>query len=90
MISRISLVKIFPRFASAAPFLCLMLLHLECPDIGRTPLKGYYGSWHIGNITLTIISMAFLQNENIEAPRTGVPQSPRRGNSYSIASWFFI
>src|SRR2546430_16468680 len=29
-------VKIFPRFASAAPFLCLMECHLEWPDMGKT------------------------------------------------------
>src|SRR5688572_109076 len=33
MIARDSLEKSFPRFASAAPFLCLMLDHLLCPDI---------------------------------------------------------
>src|SRR5437588_5956407 len=27
-------VKILPRFASAAPFLCLMVLHLLWPDMG--------------------------------------------------------
>jgi hypothetical protein len=26
-------VKSFPRLASAAPFLCLMVDHFECPDI---------------------------------------------------------
>jgi hypothetical protein len=26
-------VKIFPRLASAAAFLCLMECHFECPDI---------------------------------------------------------
>ena len=30
---QISFVKTFPRFASAAPFLCLMEDHLLCPDI---------------------------------------------------------
>src|SRR5207247_929438 len=30
-------VKIFPRLASAAPFLCLMECHLEWPDISKTP-----------------------------------------------------
>src|SRR5262245_53360907 len=34
VISRMILVKIFPRLASRAPFLCLMEAHLECPDIG--------------------------------------------------------
>src|SRR5262245_51382753 len=31
--ARVSLVKSWPRFASAAPFLCLIELHLLCPDI---------------------------------------------------------
>jgi hypothetical protein len=26
-------VKVFPRLASAAPFLCLMVCHLEWPDM---------------------------------------------------------
>src|SRR5437773_7033449 len=33
-ISRMILVKIFPRLASRAAFLCLIDAHLECPDIG--------------------------------------------------------
>src|SRR5215217_3602600 len=32
-------VKILPRFASAAPFLCLMVCHLEWPDMQKTPGK---------------------------------------------------
>src|SRR5712691_12990655 len=32
MIARDSFEKSLPRFASAAPFLCLMLDHLLCPD----------------------------------------------------------
>src|SRR5262245_12431769 len=32
-------VKILPRFASAAPFLCLMECHLEWPDIAELPSK---------------------------------------------------
>src|SRR5437764_15126553 len=33
MIARASLEKSLPRFASAAPFLCLIELHLLCPDM---------------------------------------------------------
>src|SRR5262245_62040310 len=33
VISLIIFVKILPRFASSAPFLCLIVCHLECPDI---------------------------------------------------------
>src|SRR2546430_17394069 len=32
MIARVSFVKSLPRFASAAPFLCLIEDHLLCPD----------------------------------------------------------
>src|SRR6476659_7809106 len=37
MIARESLEKSFPRFASAAPFLCLIEDHLLCPDTRRLP-----------------------------------------------------
>src|SRR6187200_725630 len=37
MIARESLEKSLPRFASAAPFLCLMLDHLLCPDMQLLP-----------------------------------------------------
>ena len=33
VISRAILVAILPNAASALPFLCLILAHLECPDI---------------------------------------------------------
>src|ERR1700685_2336303 len=33
LISLIRRVKIFPRLASSAPFLCLIVAHLEWPDI---------------------------------------------------------
>src|SRR5512146_3241310 len=36
MIARVSLEKSLPRFASAAPFLCLIDDHLLCPDIPRS------------------------------------------------------
>src|SRR5512146_617249 len=33
MIARVSFEKSLPRFASAAPFLCLIVDHLLCPDM---------------------------------------------------------
>src|SRR5215468_10404106 len=39
---RASLVKSLPRLASAAPFLCLIEDHLECPDI----------TWHSMNVEM--------------------------------------
>src|SRR5438067_8222129 len=35
MSARVSFVKSWPRFASAAPFLCLIVDHLLCPDTRR-------------------------------------------------------
>src|SRR5262244_1651471 len=35
LISLIRRVKILPRLASSAPFLCLIVAHLEWPDIGN-------------------------------------------------------
>src|SRR5947208_820619 len=37
MIARVSFEKSLPRFASAAPFLCLIDDHLLCPDTHRLP-----------------------------------------------------
>src|SRR6266480_2249142 len=37
MIARDSFEKSFPRFASAAPFLCLIDDHLLCPDTALLP-----------------------------------------------------
>src|SRR5512133_788071 len=38
-ISLMMRVKMRPRFASAAPFLCLMVCHLEWPDIRKLQKK---------------------------------------------------
>src|SRR5262245_49502666 len=40
VISLMSLVKAFPRLASLAAFLCLIVLHLEWPDIERLRTDG--------------------------------------------------
>src|ERR1043165_9118895 len=37
MIARVSFEKSLPRFASAAPFLCLIVDHLLCPDTDSLP-----------------------------------------------------
>ena len=39
MISLMMRVKIFPRLASVAAFLCLIVAHLEWPDITENLLK---------------------------------------------------
>src|SRR5271157_1140557 len=42
-ISLISRVKILPRLASSAPFLCLIVAHLECPDMAHLKCRQGYG-----------------------------------------------
>jgi hypothetical protein len=45
LISLISCVKILPRFASSAPFLCLIVAHFEWPDMGTSESILY---WNFG------------------------------------------
>src|SRR5579863_4537654 len=40
--SRIILVKILPRLASVAAFLCLIVAHLECPDMRKPSVQGVW------------------------------------------------
>src|SRR3954470_7050680 len=42
VISLIRRVKILPRLASRAPFLCLIVAHFEWPDMYNLSLCGYY------------------------------------------------
>ena len=44
VISLISRVNILPRLASSAPFLCLIVAHLECPDIRNASLRRMAGA----------------------------------------------
>src|SRR3954451_25043286 len=43
VISLINFVNSLPRLASSAPFLCLILCHLECPDIWVLDPSGFVG-----------------------------------------------
>jgi hypothetical protein len=38
------LVKILPRLASVAAFLCLIVAHLECPDMDKPSSVGVAGA----------------------------------------------
>src|SRR6185369_16859565 len=49
VISLINFVNSLPRLASSAPFLCLILCHFECPDIGFQILLEFVG--RMGNIS---------------------------------------
>src|SRR5687768_15884647 len=74
VISLMSLVKILPRFASRAPFLCLIVCHFECPDIDPSlrEMTGQQGpcSPLISNLQYTTLQTAFQKLVD-----TGVTQS---------------
>src|SRR5581483_1692864 len=62
MISLMMRVNIFPRLASVAAFLCLMVAHLECPDmvfpLARALFYGFLGEpntleYHAAAFSLT-------------------------------------
>src|ERR1700677_921275 len=52
VISLIRRVKILPRLASSAPFLCLIVAHLEWPDIATSTACKKAGSDHEANRSL--------------------------------------
>src|SRR5467141_2996538 len=45
LISRMIRVKTRPRFASVAPFLCLIVAHFECPDMTHPRLFRVTAAW---------------------------------------------
>src|ERR1700736_5681142 len=45
LISRMIRVKTRPRFASVAPFLCLIVAHFECPDMTHPRLFHVTAAW---------------------------------------------
>src|SRR5437588_1638008 len=57
VISLIRRVKILPRLASRAPFLCLIVAHLEWPDIVHQPLVSTSDSLIIGGIVTSTASL---------------------------------
>src|SRR5712691_10374937 len=61
MIARDSFEKSLPRFASAAPFLCLMLDHLLCPDtllLPHVPHRAATRSAEPGPVLPTLLNLA--------------------------------
>src|SRR5271157_5930168 len=45
VISLIRRVKILPRLASSAPFLCLMVAHFEWPDMEKPQISNGYNEY---------------------------------------------
>src|SRR5260370_21743708 len=80
LISRIIRVKTRPRFASVAPFLCLIVAHFECPDITHPH------SFHVATALPRSSIEEFLRRRavsenaggNIAEPLRSAGQSPRK------------
>ena len=81
-ISRISFVKTLPRFASAAPFLRLMVAHLEWPDmapeVARRGSCGIPGGESVGNPRLLPTRREAADEKPRGAPRGGPHGGDRR------------
>src|SRR6202051_5343169 len=64
VISRITFVKMRPRLASVAAFLCLIVAHLECPDM---EIASWETSWGTNPCLLPRqFSTAFTESEQME------------------------
>src|SRR5580700_9277880 len=81
VISLMRRVKILPRLASRAPFLCLIVAHLEWPDMGTSTAckkaisKGEYSTYKQG------LSMGWGEDggKHKSRPATGAPaRFPKR------------
>src|SRR5579862_1401200 len=102
-ISRMSLVKTRPRLASVAAFLCLIVAHLECPDIhlpqsefGKNPVPQASGRRRLRH-PCSFASRFCLRNLRILCPASlaqgTVPGASRpRGTPFSrpgVWGWIF-
>src|SRR6478735_7443834 len=63
MIARVNLEKSLPRFASAAPFLCLIDDHLLCPDTGDLLRSRRRRSRHLRSCALRRAYARLLPND---------------------------
>src|SRR5437870_4147114 len=75
-ISLMHLVQRRPRFASAAPFLCLIVAHLEWPDMPRVLIAGRASINHAGR----------RRGERLECgPMAEPPVAARTGRGVELA-----
>src|ERR1700722_17240927 len=75
LISLIRRVKILPRLASSAPFLCLIVAHFEWPDMARPRI---YLDWREIRLVEGITSCLIIRRRNEIIARHGAFRSPPR------------
>src|SRR6185437_688626 len=82
MISLIKRVNALPRLASRAAFLCLIVAHLLCPDIGKPQLvfnfRGYQRGGELGG------SSGYQRRSESASLSCGMPLKSRRSESREI------
>src|SRR5713226_7998417 len=75
LISRIIRVKTRPRFASVAPFLCLIVAHFECPDITHPRL------FHVTAARPRSSMQEFLRRRAVSEHAGQLPAAPKGARS---------
>src|SRR3954468_23539059 len=75
-------VKILPRFASAAPFLCLIVCHLECPDMRKLSRKRSKATRNFTTRTCKVFRLACEDHPHLGAriPRPSVVVAEQGAN----------
>src|SRR3954471_20165857 len=67
-------VKTLPRFASAAPFLCLIVCHLEWPDMMKLQRNQQNLTAHLTTVARAVVTLhgptASSKNRRVEACRS--------------------
>src|SRR3954471_19930502 len=75
-------VKILPRFASAAPFLCLIVCHLEWPDMRKLSRKRSKATRNFTTRTCKVFCLAREDHPDFSArvPRAAVVVAEQRAD----------
>src|SRR5258708_23890426 len=78
LISRMIRVKTRPRFASVAPFLCLIVAHFECPDMTHPRLFRVTAAW-LGS------SMDEFLRRRMVSEKSGRPEAADNSDRCTVA-----
>src|SRR6266849_7636978 len=77
LISRMIRVKTRPRFASVAPFLCLIVAHFECPDMTHPRLFHVTAVWPRSSMEEFLrrraVSLPNITRTEVRSPRNTTP-----------------
>src|SRR5579863_7959849 len=83
--SRMSLVKILPRRASVAAFLCLIVAHFECPDMNKPSRLSMAGANF--NSCRDSLAAALITGKRTAENRLETSVPARLGIAYRLAAF---